>query len=144
MTTTSTDQRPALLATPPSRSVPLLVPSDSAPPVAPQVPGYQPLRPAHLAGEEISGASRRLRALAALSGSLTDALGPEEAADLVEQKALSALGATSAVVVTLGPFPVRVKPPARAPDATDNVLHVVHAIGLPNEVRAALEKLPLD
>lgn len=43
----------------------------------------------------ISGASRRLRALAALSGSLTDSLGPEEAADLVERQALSALGATS-------------------------------------------------
>ena len=83
----------------------MLVPSDSAPPVAPQVPRYQPLRPAHLAGEDISGASRRLRALAALSGSLTDALGPAEAADLVEQKALSALGATSAVVLTLGTFP---------------------------------------
>jgi len=53
----------------------MLVPSDSAPALAPQSPEYQPLRPAHLAGEEISGASRRLRALAALSGSLTDALG---------------------------------------------------------------------
>ena len=40
----------------------------------------------------VSGASRRLRALAALSGSLTDALQPEDAASLVEQKALSALG----------------------------------------------------
>src|SRR5690242_12241198 len=49
----------------------------------------------------VSNASRRLRALAALSGSLTDPLIPEEAADLVEQQALIVLGASSAVVVTL-------------------------------------------
>jgi len=125
------------------------VPSDhppqSAPPTAPQFPEYQPLAPAYLAGEEISGASRRLRALAALSGSLTDALGPAEAADLVEQKALSALGATSAVVVTLGPFPPPIAPSVRAfaPNFA-TTLTVVHAIGLPAEVRAALEQLPLD
>lgn len=93
----------------------------------------------------ISGASRRLRALAALSGSLTDSLGPEEAADLVERQALSALGATSAVVVTLGAFP----PPAakNAAPATGRAatrLHVVHVIGLPAEVKAALDELPLD
>jgi len=127
----------------------MLVPSDhapyAAPPVAPPLPEYQPPRPADLAGEEISGASRRLRALAALSGSLTDALGPEEAADLVEQKALSALGATSAVVVTLGPFPPPIAPSvgAFAPNFA-TTLTVVHAIGLPAEVRAALEQLPLD
>jgi hypothetical protein len=92
----------------------MLVPSDSTPVLAPQLPEYQPLLPAHLAGEEISGASRRLRALAALSGSLTDALGPGEAADLVELKALSALGATSAVVVTLGAFPPPIAPSVRA------------------------------
>ena len=98
--------------------------------------------------EEISGASRRLRALAALSGSLTDALDPEDAADLVEQKALSALGATSAVVVTLGAFPIMIARPdaaetgACAPAAP--ALVVVHAIGLPAEVRATLEELPLD
>jgi two-component system sensor histidine kinase TorS len=39
-------------------------------------------------------ASLRLRALAALSGSLTDALAPDHAAELVEQRALSAIGAT--------------------------------------------------
>ncbi len=93
-----------------------------------------------LTSDGVSGASRRLRALAALSGSLTDALDPTEAADLVEQKALSALDATSAVVVTLGPFPARVTLPGTESD----VLHVVHAIGLPNEVKAALEELPLD
>ena len=73
----------------------------------------------------VSGASRRLRALAELSGSLTDALSPAEAADIVERQALSALGATSAVVVTLGQFPP-------VPQATDTspTLHVVHAIGL--------------
>lgn len=88
----------------------------------------------------VSAASRRLRALATLSGSLTDALGPAEAADLVEQKALSALGATSAVVVTLGSFP----PLVPAPAGVAPTLHVVHAIGLPEGVRAALEELPLD
>ena len=127
----------------------MLLPSDHAPPaaapLASQSPEYQPQLPAHPAGEEISGASRRLRALAALSGSLTDALGPAEAADLVEQKALSALGATSAVVVTLGPFPPPSAPPVGA-SATNftTTLTVVHAIGLPAEVRAALEQLPLD
>jgi signal transduction histidine kinase len=90
----------------------------------------------------ISGASRRLRALAALSGSLTDALNPKDAADLVEQKALSALDATSAIVVTLGVFPSPAK--AGQVSAADHVLHVVHAIGVPKEIAAALEQLPLD
>lgn len=89
----------------------------------------------------ISGASQRLRALAALSGSLTDALGPEDAAQLVERQALSALGATSAVVVTLGPFPAS----ATAMPAPEHaVLRVVHAIGLPDELRALLDQLPLE
>ena len=92
-------------------------------------------------GEQVSGASTRLRALAALSGSLTDALGPEDAANLVEQQALSALGATSAIVVTLGPFPASAGE-FIPPDSTR--LHVVHAIGLPAEVKAALDQLPLD
>ena len=93
----------------------------------------------------VSGASRRLRALAALSGSLTDALGPGDAADLVERQALSALGATSAVVVTLGAFPspIPAATGASAAAAADT-LHVVHAIGIPAEVRAALDALPLD
>lgn len=92
----------------------------------------------------MSGASQRLRALAALSGSLTDALNPNEAADLVERQALSALGATSAVVVTLSPFP---PPPAPSlgeyGPPSPAALHVVHAIGLPLEVKAALERLPI-
>lgn len=94
-------------------------------------------------GAAVSGASHRLRALAALSGSLTDALSPTDAADLVERKALSALGATSAVVVTLGNFPPPPGVEASKPDASAT-LHVVHAIGLPAEVNAALERQPLD
>lgn len=90
----------------------------------------------------ISGASQRLRALSALSGSLTDALDPEEAAQLVEMQALSALGATSAVVVTLGPFPP--PPLPTIADASAPMLRVVHAIGLPAELRALLDELPLE
>jgi len=73
----------------------------------------------------VSAASRRLRALAALSGSLTDALSPEDAAILVEQKALSALGATSAVVVTLGAFPPLLASGSDASDPAATTLHVV-------------------
>jgi signal transduction histidine kinase len=94
-------------------------------------------------GAHVSGASRQLRALSALSGSLTDALSPEDAADLVEQKALSALGATSAIVVTLGAFPPTTSPTDESPGPAATTLHVVHAIGLPAEVSAALEELPL-
>jgi signal transduction histidine kinase len=86
--------------------------------------------------------SQRLHALAALSGSLTDALDPVEAAELVERKALAALGATSAIVVTLGHFlPVAEGSLTLAQHST---LHVVHAVGLPAEISAALEELPLD
>jgi signal transduction histidine kinase len=91
----------------------------------------------------ISGASRRLRALSTLSGSLTDALGPEDAAQLVERQALSALGATSAVVVTLGPFPANAAAMPAA-ERVSTVLRVVHAIGLPAELRALLDQLPLE
>jgi signal transduction histidine kinase len=91
----------------------------------------------------VSGASQRLRALSTLSGSLTDALNPAEAASLVEQKALSALGASSAIVVTLGPFP---PPPASVPvmEQAAPMLRVVHAIGIPDELRALVDRLPLD
>jgi signal transduction histidine kinase len=95
--------------------------------------------------QAVSPASQRLRSLAALSGSLTDPLGPEDAANLVEQHALSALGATSAVVVTLGVFPRLGPSTDRAPDdGAHPTLHVVHAIGLRAEVNAALDDLPLD
>jgi hypothetical protein len=113
---------------PPPLSSPALAARRLPPPDEPSVPP--------------SGASVRLRALAALSGSLTDALGPQDAADLVEQQALFALGATSAVVVTLGTFPPPLATAAGAP--AEAALHVVHAIGLPLEVRAALDALPLD
>lgn len=117
----------------------------AAPPRHPQPRDHQQILPAQPAGEEISGASRRLRALAALSGSLTDSLGPEDAANLVEQQALTALGATSAVVVTLGRFPPDAPPSAAAsapPVAA--TLTLVHAIGLAAEVKAALVQLPLE
>lgn len=108
-------------------------------------PKHDPQTGSRPAGEEISGASRRLRALAALSGSLTDSLGPEDAADLVEKQALSALGATSAVVVTLGDFPpVFPKSTAASDAASGKTLNVVHAIGLPAELKATLEQLSLD
>lgn len=124
----------------PAAPPPVRGPDRPAPPALQTGPSAAPARDA------VSGASRRLRALAALSGSLTDALGPAEAAVLVERQALSALGATSAVVVTLGAFP----PPAgatvgeSAAAAAAPKLHVVHAIGLPKEVHAALDELPLD
>jgi signal transduction histidine kinase len=46
------------------------------------------------------------------------------------------------VVVTLGDFPPITGSPAQSSDAP-RLLHVVHAIGLPAEVTAALEQLPL-
>lgn len=46
--------------------------------------------------------------------------------------------------MTLGPFPALLKHSATESGPVEEVLHVVHAIGLPNEVKAALEKLPLD
>ncbi len=83
----------------------------------------------------LSTASQRLRALAALSGSLTDALSPDDAASIVEREALVALDASSAVVVTRGAFPPTVNEPLdrKAPPAR---LHVVHAIGLSEAVLA--------
>jgi signal transduction histidine kinase len=97
------------------------------------------------AAERVSGASQRLRALAVLSGSLTDALGPEDAADLVEREALGVLGATSAIVVTLGAFPpVSATPLGSYTAPTRATLSVVHAIGLPAEIEAALDRAPLD
>jgi len=127
-------------------------PDDVGPADATSQATLQSEPPAHpLDSSTVSGGSARLRALAALSGSLTDALTPEAAAYLVEQKALTALGAVSAVVVTLGAFP----PPSAFPRGPVReigayeppaalTLHVVHAIGVPGAVRNALEALPLD
>jgi signal transduction histidine kinase len=110
-----------------------------------RAPDRQELLHIDLAGRPISGASRRLRALAALSGSLTDSLDPVDAANLVEEQALSALGASSAVVVTLGPFPPADSSPVEAFTAPPpRTLHLVHAIGLPDTLAAALQQLPLD
>jgi len=93
-------------------------------------------------------ASHRLRALASLSGSLTDALTPAAAANFIEQQALVVLSATSAVVVTLGAFPSGHASPVATPAATEPVtaqsLHLVHASGIPAEVRATMVTLPLD
>ena len=93
--------------------------------------------------DEKRSASLRLRSLAALSGSLTDVLSPEDAAALIEQKALSALGATSAVVVTLTNFQATPGSPER-PSHAFPPLTLVHAIGVHSEIRAELERLPFD
>jgi len=116
---------------------------ESLPPAFAREPSVAALAPPDAQPYTISGASQRLRALSALSGSLTDALGPEDAAQLVERQALSALGATSAVVVTLGPFPASAAA-MPAPEHVTTVLRVVHAIGLPAELRALLDELPLE
>ena len=98
------------------------------------------LQTERLAVAAVPIASARLRALAKLSGSMTDAMGPGEAARLVEQEALTVLGATGAVVVTLGRFP----PPPGASRGELSKLHLIHAIGVPEEIQAAVRELPLD
>jgi signal transduction histidine kinase len=99
----------------------------------------------------VSEASRRLRALAALSGSLTDPLTPEEAASVVETQALSVLGASSAIVVTLGTFPQDGRGDSSTPDETaappdrgPATLTLVHAVGIPPDVASLLTDLWLD
>lgn len=72
---------------------------------SPPSPPASLLEPMDDAKDGLSDASLQLRALAALSGSLTDPLTPDQAAEIVERHALAALGATSAVIVTLGNFP---------------------------------------
>ena len=91
------------------------------------------------APDGVSDASHQLRALAALSGSLTDPLTPEEASAIVERHALAALGATSAVVVTFGDFPHNeMGESSPAPSAGDteptaaDELTLIHAIGVPD------------
>ena len=100
----------------------------------------------------VSNASRRLRALAALTGSLSDLLTAEEAADLVEQQALTVLGASSAVFVTLTPLtphaatdrPATSNPSVPFSDRARDVLTLVHAIGLTADVTATLQQVSLD
>jgi PAS domain S-box-containing protein len=74
-----------------------------------------------------SEASYRLRALASLSGALTDPLSPAEASRIVSDLGLATLGAASASVVTLGPFP-----PDRQAGAP-HALHVVASVGVAAE-----------
>ena len=96
-------------------------------------------------GATISVASRRLRALARLSGSLTDALSPEDAAMVVERRALAVLGATGAIVMTRGVFPPVVATASPVADRADRArLRMVHAIGLPAAMTETLRQLPLD
>jgi signal transduction histidine kinase len=113
------------------------------------------------AHDTVSDASHQLRALAALSGSLTDPLTPSEAAEIVERHALAALGASSAVVVTLGPFPpndtaalptvlVPAVPSVASDDTTGGrqtsaaqTLTLIHSIGVP-DVSITPEPLSLD
>ena len=104
----------------------------------------EPMAPRATGSEgHVSAASLRLRALSTLSGSLTDALTPEVAGNLIEMQALTALGATGAVVVTLGSFPPLpgTPPTLQGPDAR---LHVVQSVGVDAEVSDMLEWQALD
>ena len=106
-------------------------------------PAPDPLRDLSVdAPNGVSTASHQLRALAALSGSLTDPLTPEEASAIVERHALAVLGATSAVVATFGDFPPSgaaklPTPPAVNAPASDaqlaaDELTLIHAVGVPD------------
>ena len=126
--------------------------------VEPPPPPLDPIAAAADVLGGISDASRQLRALAILSGSLTDPLTPRDAADVVERQALAVLDATSAVVVTLGEFPPNdavdsavllgaTPPPPAARDGAGRAaatLTLVHAIGAPAQVAAALQQLRFD
>jgi signal transduction histidine kinase len=128
------------------------------PPVEPPTPPLDAVAASADVRGGISDASRQLRALAMLSGSLTDPLTPTDAADVVERQALAVLDATSAVVVTLGEFPpndpvdsavlLDATPPPRGDrDRTGRAaatLTLVHAIGVPAQVAAALQHLRFD
>jgi signal transduction histidine kinase len=113
-----------------------LSPVDGAPPRVQRAPvAADPV-------DNVSEASRRLRALAAVSGSLTDPLTPAEAATVVEKQALSVLGASSAIVVTLGAFPE--DGGATPPDGGPGTLTLVHSAGLPTHLASVLTDLWLD
>ncbi|HEY2851865.1 MAG TPA: HAMP domain-containing sensor histidine kinase [Gemmatimonadaceae bacterium] len=99
---------------------------------------------AEVRADDVTSASRQLRALAALSGSLTDPLTPAAAADVIERHALGVLGATSAVVVTLGQFPPNdTADPAANPAPTQGLI-LVRAIGVSSHLDASLRYLWLD
>jgi signal transduction histidine kinase len=147
----------ALLATPRPRSDPMAATSDADRPSKSTDTilfdlASQPDASLDEKHGAVSNASRRLRALAALSGSLTDSLTAEEAADLVEKQALAVLGASSAVVVTLAPVAPHAstegQPVSQAsvplPAHSRDVLTLVHAIGLTADVTATLQQFSLD
>ncbi|HEY2379181.1 MAG TPA: GAF domain-containing sensor histidine kinase [Gemmatimonadaceae bacterium] len=94
--------------------------------------------------DDVTNASRQLRALAALSGSLTDPLTPAAAADVIERHALAVLGAKSAVVVTLGQFPPNDAADRARKPSPPETLTLVRAIGVSAHVDAALRYLWLD
>src|SRR3954469_9845519 len=145
----------ALLATPPPRSEPMATRSDPDRPsnstLLQDLASHDRPAPNAKAGA-VSNASLRLRSLAALCGSFPHSLTREEAADLVEQQALTVLGASSAVVVTLAELapqastPEQVGSPPSAPLSarTRDVLTLVHAIGLTADVTATLQQFSLD
>jgi signal transduction histidine kinase len=135
-----------------------LLPNTARLSVEPPPPPLEPIPASPDVRGGISDASRQLRALAMLSGSLTDPLTPTDAADVVERQALAVLDATSAVVVTLGEFPPNdavdsatllgaTPPPPEARDGAGSAaatLTLVHAIGAPAQVAAALQQLRFD
>ena len=125
--------------------------------VEPPPPPLEPIPASADVPGGISDASRQLRALAMLSGSLTDPLTPTDAADVVERQALAVLDATSAVVVTLGEFPpndavdssvlldATPPPPGRRDGAgrAAATLTLVHAIGVPAQVGRGAATAPV-
>lgn len=129
----------------------------AAPPVGTPHKAFRSKPVSEKRDDVISDSSRELRALAMLSGSLTDPLTPEDAADVVERQALTVLGATSAVVVTLGEFPrgdaadsaaraagaKTVELPSTASHHAET-LTLVHAIGERTHIDAALQQLRFD
>jgi signal transduction histidine kinase len=106
---------------------------------------YQRLLSTHVIGEKVSGTSARLRVVAALAGSLSDSLCLDEAAVLVEERALVALGATSAVILTFESSPP-ITQSAAAEDALrhETTLNVLHTLGGSAELKAAIQRLARD
>jgi PAS domain S-box-containing protein len=90
----------------------------------------------------LGDASRRLQALAALSGALTDPLSGVEAAQVVADAGLATLGASSASVATLGTFPPERGADGAVPPA--DTIHLVHSYGLAPEAVAAWRQFPAN